>query len=66
MWCASQPARAGGTDQEPTAGTRLSLGERITAEVLDYPRTGLAAGMVLPDPADKTLETVRVTAHRRS
>ena len=25
-------------------------------------RTGLAAGMVLPDPADKSLETVRVTA----
>jgi arginine decarboxylase len=44
----------------------LVPGERITAEVLDYLRTGLAAGMVLPDPADKSLETVRVTAHRRS
>jgi arginine/lysine/ornithine decarboxylase len=43
----------------------LVPGERITAEVLDYLRTGLAAGMVLPDPADKGLETVRVTAHRR-
>ncbi|MFF5234965.1 aminotransferase class I/II-fold pyridoxal phosphate-dependent enzyme [Dactylosporangium sp. NPDC000521] len=37
-------------------------GERITQELLDYLRTGLAAGMVLPDPADTTLETVRVTA----
>ena len=32
------------------------------AEVLDYLRTGLQAGMVLPDPADPTLATVRVTA----
>jgi len=39
----------------------LVPGERITAAVLDYLRTGLAAGMVLPDPADKTLETIRVT-----
>lgn len=43
----------------------LVPGERVTAEVLDYLRTGLAAGMVLPDPADKSLETVRVTAGRR-
>ena len=37
-------------------------GERLTAEVLDYLRTGLQAGMVLPDPADPTLATIRVTA----
>lgn len=37
-------------------------GERITAEVIDYLRTGLQAGMVLPDPADPTLKTIRVTA----
>jgi arginine decarboxylase len=37
-------------------------GERITAELLDYLRSGLAAGMVLPDPADPSLQTVRVTA----
>ena len=36
-------------------------GERITAEVLDYLRTGLKAGMVLPDPADPSLDTIRVT-----
>jgi arginine decarboxylase len=37
-------------------------GERINREVIDYLRSGLEAGMVLPDPADPTLETVRVTA----
>ena len=40
----------------------LLPGERIDAAVLDYLRTGLAAGMVLPDPADKRLDTVRVSA----
>ena len=38
----------------------LLPGERINAEILDYLRSGLAAGMVLPDPADPTLDTVRV------
>jgi arginine/lysine/ornithine decarboxylase len=37
-------------------------GERISAEVIDYLRTGLAAGMVLPDSADPSLDTVRVVA----
>jgi arginine/lysine/ornithine decarboxylase len=36
-------------------------GELITADVLDYLRTGLKAGMVLPDPADPELGTIRVT-----
>lgn len=35
-------------------------GERINAAVLDYLRSGVAAGMVLPDPGDASLETVRV------
>jgi arginine/lysine/ornithine decarboxylase len=35
-------------------------GERITAELLDYLRSGLAAGMQLPDPADPGLDTIRV------
>jgi arginine/lysine/ornithine decarboxylase len=30
----------------------LLPGERIGAEVLDYRRSGVAAGMVLPDAAD--------------
>jgi arginine/lysine/ornithine decarboxylase len=36
-------------------------GERINREVIDYLLSGLEAGMVLPDPADPSLETVRVT-----
>jgi arginine/lysine/ornithine decarboxylase len=36
-------------------------GERINRAVIDYLRSGLEAGMVLPDPADPKLETVRVT-----
>jgi arginine decarboxylase len=38
----------------------LVPGERVSAELVDYLRTGLAAGMVLPDPADPTLDTIRV------
>ncbi|NUS45362.1 MAG: ornithine decarboxylase [Mycobacteriaceae bacterium] len=37
-------------------------GERIDAAVIDYLRSGLAAGMALPDPADPTLDTIRVVA----
>jgi arginine/lysine/ornithine decarboxylase len=40
----------------------LLPGERIGQGVLDYVRTGLAAGMVLPDPADPELNTIRVVA----
>lgn len=35
-------------------------GERINGEVVDYLLSGLRAGMVLPDPADPSLETFRV------
>jgi arginine/lysine/ornithine decarboxylase len=38
----------------------LVPGERINAEVLEYLRSGLDAGMVLPDPTDKSLATIRV------
>ncbi|MBV8220067.1 MAG: hypothetical protein JO325_16500 [Solirubrobacterales bacterium] len=40
-------------------------GERINREVIDYLLTGLEAGMVLPDPADPKLKTIRVTATER-
>jgi arginine decarboxylase len=40
----------------------LVPGERITQGVLDYLRSGLAAGMVLPDPVSSSLETIRVVA----
>jgi arginine/lysine/ornithine decarboxylase len=40
----------------------LIPGERITEAALDYLQTGLQAGMVLPDPADQSLNTIKVTA----
>ena len=43
----------------------LIPGERITADILDYPRSGLGAGMVLPDPADQSLSGIRVVRGRR-
>lgn len=38
-------------------------GERIAGAVIDYLRTGAEAGMVLPDPADPSMKTVRVVAN---
>jgi arginine/lysine/ornithine decarboxylase len=35
-------------------------GERINQEVVEYLLTGLEAGMALPDPADPSLNTIRV------
>jgi hypothetical protein len=35
---------------------------RICAEALDYLRSGLRAGLVLPDPTDPELATIRVMA----
>jgi arginine/lysine/ornithine decarboxylase len=40
-------------------------GERINQPLIDYLRSGLEAGMVLPDPADKSFETVRVVREAR-
>ena len=37
-------------------------GERLTEDVLRYLRTGVAAGMVVPDAVDGTVESVRVVA----
>ena len=39
-------------------------GERITAPVLDYLRTGVDAGMVIPDTADPSVKSVRVFIER--
>jgi lysine decarboxylase len=41
-------------------------GERLTAEVIDYLRTGLDAGMTIPDAADSQLQSIRVVAEQRS
>jgi arginine decarboxylase len=38
----------------------LLPGERIDAEVLAYLRSGVAAGMVIPDAADPGLTTLKV------
>jgi arginine decarboxylase len=40
----------------------IAPGEVITAEVVDYLRSGVDAGMLLPDAADPAAETLRVTA----
>jgi arginine decarboxylase len=37
-------------------------GERLTDAVIDYLRSGVQAGMNVPDPADPSLETFRVVA----
>ena len=36
----------------------------ITDEVVDHVRSGLNAGMQLPDPADSELKTLRVVARK--
>ena len=43
----------------------LVPGDLITAEAVDYLRSGLAAGMQLPDPTDPKLEKIKVVAGRR-
>jgi arginine/lysine/ornithine decarboxylase len=40
----------------------LIPGERISEAIVDYLESGLQAGMVLPDPVDKSLGTIKVTA----
>jgi arginine decarboxylase len=47
----------------PPGAPAVLPGEVITEQVLDYVRTGLAAGMQLPDPADPELKSVRVVAN---
>ncbi|POX61669.1 ornithine decarboxylase [Streptomyces sp. Ru62] len=40
----------------------VAPGEVITAEVVDYLRSGVAHGFLIPDAADSSLETLRVVA----
>jgi arginine/lysine/ornithine decarboxylase len=40
----------------------VAPGEVITAEVVDYLRSGVAHGFLVPDAADSSLKTLRVTA----
>lgn len=41
-------------------------GERLNDAVLDYLRSGVQAGMNLPDPADPTMERIKVVARATS
>ncbi|HEX6360917.1 ornithine decarboxylase [Actinophytocola sp.] len=46
----------------PPGAPPVLPGEVITQEVLDYVRSGLRAGMQIPDPVDPELKSVRVVA----
>jgi arginine/lysine/ornithine decarboxylase len=46
----------------PPGAPAVLPGEKITREVLDYVRSGHAAGMQIPDPVDPDLKSVRVVA----
>ncbi|MEV7041467.1 ornithine decarboxylase [Amycolatopsis sp. NPDC051061] len=46
----------------PPGAPGVLPGEVITKPMLDYLRSGLEAGMELPDPADSALDSVRVVA----
>ncbi|WP_290052576.1 aminotransferase class I/II-fold pyridoxal phosphate-dependent enzyme [Amycolatopsis solani] len=46
----------------PPGAPAVLPGEVLTKPILDYLRSGLDAGMELPDPADSELKTVRVVA----
>lgn len=46
----------------PPGVPALLPGEVITSTVVEYLRSGLAAGMYIPDAADKELNTIRVVA----
>jgi arginine/lysine/ornithine decarboxylase len=48
----------------PPGAPAVLPGEVITKPVLDYLRSGLAAGMEIPDPADPELKSVRVVARK--
>ncbi|MGX1128177.1 arginine decarboxylase [Streptomyces glaucescens] len=41
----------------------IAPGEVITSEVLDYLRSGVEHGMLIPDAADPSVRTLRVVAH---
>jgi len=47
----------------PPGAPGVLPGEVITQPVVDYLRSGLGAGMMLPDPADAELKSIRVVAN---
>ncbi|WP_031510182.1 aminotransferase class I/II-fold pyridoxal phosphate-dependent enzyme [Streptomyces megasporus] len=46
----------------PPGVPAVAPGEVITTEVVEYLRSGVAAGMLIPDAADPMVETIRVMA----
>ena len=40
----------------------LAPGERISQQAVDYLTTGVQAGMLVPEAADPSMETLRVVA----
>jgi arginine decarboxylase len=46
----------------PPGVPAVAPGELVTREVVDYLRSGVAVGMLVPDSADPSLETLRVVA----
>ena len=48
----------------PPGAPAILPGEVITKEVVDYVRSGLNAGMELPDPAASELKSFRVVARK--
>ncbi|GAB2746684.1 hypothetical protein GCM10027072_48830 [Streptomyces bullii] len=55
-----------GDDQPVSAGrARRGAGEVITDEVLDYLRSGVDHGVLIPDAADSPVRTLRVVARHR-
>jgi arginine/lysine/ornithine decarboxylase len=48
----------------PPGVPAIAPGEVITAPVIDYLLSGVAAGMYLPDPSDRQLDSIRVVSRR--
>jgi arginine/lysine/ornithine decarboxylase len=48
----------------PPGVPAIAPGERITAEVIDYLRSGVDAGMLIPEAADPKVESLRVVRER--
>ncbi|MBT2365486.1 PLP-dependent transferase [Streptomyces sp. ISL-10] len=46
----------------PPGVPAVAPGELITAEVMDYLRSGAAAGLLIPDAADPSMDSVRVVS----
>ncbi|EUA42741.1 putative orn/Lys/Arg decarboxylase domain protein [Mycobacterium xenopi 4042] len=61
-----RPRRQGASRRSRSRRTRpgsgCGAGERLNGAVIEYLRSGVEAGMTLPDPADRQLKHIRVVA----